>query len=77
MSPEATLIFEIWDEVRDFIPVQKRLDIAESILKSVADFGFEAEDVADIADEDPDLANAFDVVYLDEDPKDPEDEEHE
>jgi hypothetical protein len=74
MSAEAQVVIEIWDSVRDFIPANKRLDIAENILKSFADYGFEANDLHEIIDEDKDLEEAFEIIFSDQDDETLEDE---
>ena len=65
MNIEAQMLFEIWDAVRDFVPVGKRPDVAETIVKAMSEYGFEATDLAEIVDEDEDLAEAYQVVYSD------------
>lgn len=66
MSGEAQVVLEIWDTVRDFIPVSKRPDVAEILLKSFADYGFEASDLCEITDEDEDLADAYGIIFSDQ-----------
>ncbi len=66
MSREAQVVVEIWDVVRDFIPVGKRADIAETIVRAFADYGFEEHELAEIVDEDNDLSDAFESVFLEE-----------
>jgi len=66
MSGEAQVILEVWDTVRDFIPVSKRSDAAKIILKSFADYGFEAADIIEIADEDENLAEAYEIIFSDQ-----------
>jgi hypothetical protein len=75
MSSEAQMVFEIWDAVRDFVPVSKRLDVAETIVKAMSEYGFEAADLAEIVDEDDDLAEAYQVVFSDRDYDDEIEEE--
>ncbi len=67
MNIEAQMLFEIWDAVRDFVPVGKRSGVAETIVKAMAEYGFEATDLAEIVDEDEDLAEAYQVVFADYD----------
>ena len=70
MSSEAELVIDVWEAVRDHVPHNKRGDIARDLLYAFADFGFEPTEMASITDEDPDLRDAFDEVF-------PEDEEDE
>ena len=65
MTGESQMIFEIWDAVRDFIPVGKRVEVAELILKAAADAGFEASELASVGDEDGDLEEAYHLVFED------------
>lgn len=73
MSSEAQLILDVWEVVRDNVPHTKRPGMAEELLTCFAEYGFEAVDVASIADEDPELEAAYASVYAD----DLEDEEEE
>ena len=63
MSSEAELVVSIWEVVRDIVPHAKRGDIAKDLLFAFADFGFEATELVSIADEDPDLGDAFEEVF--------------
>lgn len=63
MSGEAELVVNIWEAVRDHLPHNKRADVARDLLEAFADFGFEPAELASIADEDPDLSEAFDEVF--------------
>lgn len=74
MSSEAELVMGVWEAVRDTLPHNKRVDIAKDLLVAFADFGFEAAELVSIADEDPDLNEAFDDVFPppDMDEEDPE-----
>jgi hypothetical protein len=70
MSREATLVLDVWEAVRDHIPHTKRAVIAQDILTAFEDYGFEASDVSNIIDEDPNLADAFQEVFADDDDTD-------
>ena len=63
MSNEAELVIGVWEAVRDVLPHNKRADIARDLLYAFADFGFEATELVSIADEDPDLSEAFEEVF--------------
>jgi hypothetical protein len=63
LSSEAELVVSIWDTVRDILPHNKRAEVAKDLLFAFADFGFESADLVSIADEDPDLSEAFDEVF--------------
>jgi len=75
MTKEAELVMNVWEAVRDTIPHTKRGDVAKEILYHFADFGFEPTELVSIADEDPDLGEAFDEVFPATDYEDEEDEE--
>lgn len=63
MSNEVELVLAVWEAVRDHLPHTRRADIAKDLLYAFAEFGFEPAELASIADEDPDLNNAFDEVF--------------
>lgn len=63
MSSEAELVIRLWETVRDSVSHNKRTELATDILYAFAEFGFEASDLASVADEDPDLEEAFAEVY--------------
>ena len=65
MSNEAQVILDVWEAVRDHIPHAKRSAIAQDVLIAFSEYGFDAADCASIVDEDPDLAAAYEEVYLD------------
>jgi len=57
------LVISVWEAVRDTIPHTKRSDVAKDLLYAFADFGFEPAELVSIADEDPDLNQAFEEVF--------------
>lgn len=63
MPNEVELVLAVWESVRDHLPHARRADIAKDLLFAFAEFGFEPAELAPIADEDPDLGNAFDEVF--------------
>jgi hypothetical protein len=63
MSSEAELVISVWEAVRDNLPHNKRSDVAKDMLYAFADFGFEPAELVSIADEDPDLSEAFEEVF--------------
>jgi hypothetical protein len=63
MSSEAELVISVWEAVRDTVPHNKRGDIAKDLLYAFAEFGFEPAELVSIADEDPDLSEAFEEVF--------------
>ena len=67
MSSEAQLILGVWEVVRDHLPHGKRAVIAQDLLYAFQEYGFESGDCTTIIDEDPDLAAAFDEVFLEDD----------
>ncbi len=75
MSSEAQLVLAVWEAARDHVPYNKRAAIAEDILYAFVDFGFEAEEISSIVDEDPNLAAAFAQVFPDDDDDEEEPEE--
>jgi len=76
MSGDAELVVNVWEAVRDSLPHNKRADVARDLLAAFADFGFEAAELASIADEDPVLGEAFDDIFPPDefDDEDPEEE---
>ena len=73
MSNEVQLILDVWEAVRDNLPVNKRSEAAHGIMQAFFDFGFESREICGAADEDNDLEEAFYDVYHDGDH--PEDDE--
>jgi len=72
MSSEAELVLNVWETVRDHLPHAKRPEIAKDVLYAFADW-FDAAELASIVDEDPDLSDAYDEVFPDD--EEPSDEE--
>jgi hypothetical protein len=66
MSSEAELVISIWEAIREVIPHTKRLDLSTRLLYAFAEYGFDAADLESIVDEDPDLTEAYQEVFLDE-----------
>lgn len=66
MSSEAQVILDVWEVIRDHLPHNKRAAIAQDLLYAFQEYGFEGEECATIVDEDPDLALAFDEVFLED-----------
>lgn len=75
MSSESELVINVWETVKDFIPVAKRTEYATDLVKHFADYGFEASDLSEIVDEDDDLTEAYKMVF--EDDEDDSDDESE
>jgi hypothetical protein len=79
MTKECRFLFEIWEQVRDVVPSARRTDVATGIMRAFAEFGYDERDLADIVDEDPQLAKAyrdvFDVEVDDDTDGDSEDDE--
>lgn len=75
MTSEYALTTEIWELVRDFIPANKRDDVAFGLLNCLNEFGFERKDLVDIQDEDKHLSYAYHEVFAEDEPDYHEDEE--
>jgi hypothetical protein len=67
MSSEAELIISVWEAAREVVPHTKRADLSKRFMYAFAEYGFSASDLEEIVDEDADLAEAYQEVYLDED----------
>jgi len=63
MTSELALTTEIWELVRDFVPVSKRDDIALGIVQTLVDYGFESKEMAELQDEDRHLAKAYLEIF--------------
>jgi hypothetical protein len=74
MSSEAELVLSVWEAVREVVPHTKRSDLCKRIIYAFAEFGFDADDLESIIDEDADLTEAYEEVFLDEEDE-PIDEE--
>jgi hypothetical protein len=66
MKNESNLVLEVWDMVRDHIPVAKRLEHAIGIVRAFEEYGMDARDLADIVDEEPYLTRAYNEVFDEE-----------
>lgn len=62
MKTESNLFIDLWDKVRDLIPVPKRTDVAFSLLQTFIDHGHDLKDFEDITEEEPALARAYDLL---------------
>lgn len=75
MNGESRLVLEVWDGVRDYIPVAKREDIAAATLRAYVDYGFDPEDLADLVGEDRYLEEAYNLLYGSDEDEIPDDDE--
>jgi len=66
MKNESNLVLEVWDMVRDHIPVAKRLEIAIGVVRAFEEYGMDSKDLADITDEEPYLTRAYLEVFDEE-----------
>jgi len=63
MTNEVELVLTVWEAVRDHLPHTKRAEVAKDLLYAFAEYGCEPAELASVADEDPDLSEAFDEVF--------------
>jgi hypothetical protein len=66
IKSESNLVFELWEQVREYIPAARRTEVAVGFIKSFSDFGFEKEDFHDIIDEDEALSAAYSEFFNDD-----------
>ena len=76
MNSETKLIVELWDMIRDNLPLQRRSDTAIQMIRAFEEYGFESTDIHDLIDEDQYLRRAFESLYDDE-PDETDDDEKE
>lgn len=62
MSSESELVLAVWEAVRDNLPYAKRSEIAKDVMYAFAEW-FDADELATVVDEDPDLRDAYEEVY--------------
>jgi 3-polyprenyl-4-hydroxybenzoate decarboxylase len=74
MSSEAELVINIWEAMRDHLPVAKRPELAKDLLYAVIGYGFDSVELASIVDEDIDLTNAYEEVFAADEDEDEDDE---
>lgn len=75
MSAEAQLLIDVWEAVRDHLPARQRAAVALDIVNAMAEFGFEASDLASAEDEDHDIGDAYREVFdLNDTPEEGENE---
>lgn len=77
MNSESSLVFEVWELVRDQLAPNRRSDTAISLLRAFEEFGFEGNDLTDVLEEDEHLTAAHKVVFGGEDEDVEEDESDE
>lgn len=63
MNSETRLVLENWESVRDYVPANKKLDVAIQWLKSFEEFGIDPGDFADLVGEDKILEEAYTMLY--------------
>ena len=56
---KAELILEVWDHIKDFIPVKERQAIAYSFVEKFEEYGFDVDNLANIEGEDKYLDKVF------------------
>ena len=66
MSSEAELVLSIWEAVREVVPHTKRADLCKQIVYAFAEFGFDGDDLESIMDEDAELSEAYQEVFVDD-----------
>jgi molecular chaperone GrpE (heat shock protein) len=60
---EVEVILELWDSVKDFIPAKSRTEVAENFLSVLANYGVDPKELGIIAEEDPNLHNAYETLF--------------
>lgn len=63
MKSESNLVIEVWEQVRDYLPANRRHDAAVGILRAFTEYGFEQDDLSDIIDEDDILTAAYNDFF--------------
>lgn len=66
MELDAKTVLDLWECVKEFVPANKREELAISFLTVFVDNDVEIEDLEDLKGADHDLDNALDDVYEDE-----------
>jgi len=67
MNRESTLVYELWDLIKDNLTNSRKQSFATEMLRTFESNGYEADDLRDLVDEDQYLANAYREVYEYED----------
>jgi hypothetical protein len=63
MEIDAKTVADLWEAVKDFVPANKREELAHSFLSVFVDNDFEIEDVEDLHGIDDALDTALDELY--------------
>lgn len=71
---EAETVFELWENVKSFIPPKEKLEAAEVFIKIMDEAGLEKVDIEVLCDEDKILHEAVRQYFV-EDDYDDEDED--
>ena len=61
---------EMWQLLRDYVNHKDRADAAEHVIALLTDWGFEKRELAQVANMDPELAEAWEQVDEDSDDSD-------
>lgn len=71
MEIDAKTVADLWETVKEYVPANKREELALAFLTVLVDNDVDIEDYEDLKDVDDDLENAinelFDDGYEDED----------
>jgi len=63
MNSESSLVMELWEQIKEFVPAARRTDTAITILRSFEEFGFTDSDLKDLVDEDDNVTAAYRIVF--------------
>jgi len=65
-------IERVWNSVVHFIPERQKAEAAVDFVKSLDDIGIEPKEVKSIAEYDPKLESAVDIVYKEDEEQEEE-----
>ena len=71
---ESEQLYEMWENLKSYIPVKDRLEAGEVFIKMLDDSGMSPDDIEILIDGDNTLQAALDVYFEDDDDNDDEED---
>ena len=71
---ESEQLYEMWENLKSYIPVKDRLEAGEVFIRMLDDSGMSPDDIEILIDGDNTLQAALDVYFEDDDDNDDEED---
>jgi hypothetical protein len=66
MEIDAKTVMDLWESIKEFVPVTKREECAHAFLSTFVDNDVEIEDIEELHGVDDDLDTALEELFEDE-----------